>query len=130
MSNIKPLGIFFWMVLFLPIHGISQDIYTSPITQYYPDSIPTKFEDVKRSLEIGPNIISLITTTDQGKLFETYSIVERNEGPKDVRFLCTSRNGKNLVTVIIPIQEKIEILDIYRRSNTTGKVEHLRLWLD
>jgi hypothetical protein len=114
----------------MPMQVIAQTVFTSPITQYYPDSIPTKFEDVNRSLEIGSETISLMTIRDDGKLFETYSIIERKEGPQDVRFLCSSRNGEDLVTVIIPIQEKIEIIELYRRSDATGKVEQLRLWVD
>lgn len=129
MGKIKPWGVFFWVVFFLPLHGIGQ-IYTSPITQYFPGSIPTKFEDVSRSLEIGPENITLTTITNNGKLFESYRILEIKDGPQDVRFLCTSRNRESLVTVIIPSQKKIEVIDIYRRSEVTGKVEQLRLWVD
>ncbi|WP_029035853.1 hypothetical protein [Salinimicrobium xinjiangense] len=124
------IRIIIWILMLSPALVIGQTTFTSPLTQHNPESIPTTFEDIERTLEINSENITLTTTMDDGKLFEVYDILEKKDGLEDVRFLCSSRNKENLVTVIIPNQKKIEILDIYRRSDTTWKVEHLRLWLD
>ena len=123
---------FILLVIFmaiLPVRG-QEHIFTSPITQVWPTIFTTKFEDVNRTLFIEPASITLTTETEEGKLFEKYIIQEIKEGENDLRFLCSNQAGTSLITVIIPLQKKIEIIDIYRPSPTSGETEQIRLWVN
>ncbi len=104
--------------------------YTSPLTQFWPANNYTDIEYVDRTLSIEPETITLATQTPTGQIIEVYTILEVKENNDDIRFLCSNKADTFLITVIIPHQQKIEIVDIYRPSPTTGETEQIRLWID
>lgn len=120
------------LLCFAIICSVQGQVHTfnSPLTQFWLANNYTDFEYIDRVLSIEPQTITLATVTPTGKLIEVYTILELKEGIDDIRFLCTNRANTAPVTVIIPHQEKIEIIDLYRPSLTTGETEQIRLWID
>ncbi|MFV8839162.1 hypothetical protein [Salinimicrobium soli] len=116
--------------MMLSVDGGAQAIFTSPITQEYPTIFTTDFKDINRNLFIEPETITLTTDTEDGKIIDVFDVIEIKDEGGLLKFLCVTRTGEKLVTVIIPVQEKIEIIDIYRPSSVTGEVEQIRLWVN
>ena len=125
-------GGFTVLLCFMMICSVKGQVYTftSPLTQFWLADNYTDFEYIDRTLDIEPETITLVTETPTGKLIEVYTILEVKEGIDDIRFLCSNKADTFLITVVIPRQQKIEIVDIYRPSTTTGNTEQIRLWVD
>ena len=104
--------------------------FTSPYTQIWPNIFHTEIEEINRTLTIEPGAITLATQTKNGKIFEKYIIQEIRITESDTRLLRKNGAGTFLVTVIIPHQQKIEIIDIYRPSLKSKEMEHIRLWVN
>ncbi len=120
------------LICFMMICSVKGQVYTftSPLTQFWLADNFTDFKYIDRTLDIEPETITLATETPTGKLIEVFTILELKENDADIRFLCSNKTNTFLITVIIPHQQKIEIVDIYRPSPTAGETEQIRLWVE
>ena len=117
------------LLLFTVPAGAQELVFHSPLTQISPEAFPSIFEDIDRAIYFNSKSIIIATVTPEGKEFESFNIQEISSLEYGLVFFCLSRKGKR-VTVIIPHQEKTEIIDLYRSSLETGEEVHVRFHVD
>lgn len=121
--------VIFLLFLFTLPAGAQELILHSPLTQTSPERFPSKIEEIDRTIFFNSSSITISTVTTEGKEFESFDVQEISSIEKGVVFFCLSGNKEN-ITIIIPHREKIEIIDLYRRSPETGEEVHVRFHVD
>ena len=101
--------------------------FTSTYTQTWPTLFTTEVDEVERSIWIDAYEIIIITGTPNGKDIEKLEIKRYEEGESADTFYCTSQSSKEPVTVVIPAEEKIRVIDLYRISPKTREEIQIRL---
>lgn len=122
-------SVHFIILFLLSMTVYGQITYTSPITQTSPNLFETKFEDIHRTLYFEIKTITIVTEKPEGKVIETFVIQDFQKVEEDLIFFCLTRTNEN-ITVVIPPQEKVEIIDLYRRSPETGGDVQVRFHVD
>lgn len=121
--------ILFLLVFSATIKIYGQITYTSPITQTWPNLFETNFEDIKRTLYFEIKLITIVTETSEGKVIERLEIQDFQKVQESLLFFCLTP-AEEKVTVVMPPQEKVEIIDLYRRSPKTGEEMQVRFHVD
>lgn len=117
--------VIFLLFLFTLPAGAQELIFYSPLTQTSPEIFPSQFKDLDRILYFDSHSITITTVTSEGKEFESFDIQKIASVEHGLAFFCFSAK-KEKITIIIPHQEKVEIIDLYRRSPETGKEVQVR----
>ena len=107
----------------------SQVSYISYFTQSYPTIFTAEIQKVERRITFEPKTITIATEVDGGKEIEVLKIVGHDMESEAFTFFCESRNGKK-ITISIPRQEKVEIIDYYYRSPDTSDEIQLRFHVE
>ncbi|WP_424494117.1 hypothetical protein [Salinimicrobium sp. GXAS 041] len=121
--------VIFLLLLFTLPAGAQELIFQSPLTQTSPEVFPSQFEEIDRILYFDSHSITITTVTSEGKEFESFDIQEISSLEQGLFFFCLTGNEEK-ITIIIPHQEKIEIIDLYRRSPETGEELCVRFHVD
>lgn len=121
--------VIFLLYLFTLPSGAQEFKFHSPLTQISPEVFPSSFEEVERILYFDGHSIIITTVTSEGKEFESFDIQEISSLEQGLVFFCLSGNEEK-ITIVIPHQEKIEIIDLYRRSHKTGEQVQVRFHVD
>lgn len=121
--------VIFLLFLFTLPAGAQELIFHSPLTQTSPEQYPSKIEEIDRTIYFNSSSIIIATVTTEGKDFETYDIQEISSLEQGLVFYCLSVK-KEKITILLPHQEKIEIIDLYRRSQETKEEVHVRFHVD
>ncbi|SDL72133.1 hypothetical protein SAMN04488034_10919 [Salinimicrobium catena] len=106
-----------------------QETYTSPLTQYWPTLFTTEFKEVNRKIFFDPNSITIISETAEGKEIEIFHIQEVKIIEDTFTYFCLTKN-KRKVTIAVPQQERVEIIDLYRLSLESGEEVQFRFHVD
>ncbi len=115
------------LIFILPNLSWGQTIFTSSYTQHWPTIFNTEFEKINRTIAIDEEKIMIITETKEGKDIETLKIKSVEEVGRNFQFHCAFMNGTQSITVIIPRQERVGTIDIYKPSPETGEEIQIRL---
>lgn len=122
------------ILLFLisPLFALSQQVYTSPYTQNFPVGL---IEEVKREITITPERIVVATETEAGKDIQTFIIKSRTK--KEDQFLgwcdlisCTSSDGAYVTFFLIPVTEKVEIIEVVQPQQYDQEKKNYRFLID
>ena len=97
--------------------------------QTSPEEFPSQFDEINRILYFDSHSITITTVTSEGKEFESFEIQKISSLEQGLVFFCLSGNEEK-IAIFIPHQEKIEIIDLYRRSPETGEEVHVRFHVD
>lgn len=119
----------FLLFLFTLPAGAQELLFHSPLTQTSPEQFPSKIEQIDRTIFFNSSSITISTVTAEGKDFETFDIQEIFSLEQGLVFFCLSGNEEK-ITINIPHQEKVEIIDLYRRSPETGEEMQVRFHVD
>lgn len=106
-----------------------QGIFTSPLTQHRPSLSTTEFEEVNRKISFDSDTITIVTETVEGKEIETFYIQEKRMLDETLTYFCLTRD-KRKVTIAVPYQEEIEIIDLYKKNSETGEDMHIRFHIN
>lgn len=118
----------FLLFLFISCLCRGQTTYVSPLTQHWPSIFTTEYREIDRSITVEANSIIIATKTSEGKDIQTLLIREIGSVDGNTVFTCTSARNEE-ITLIIPPRERIEFMDIYKRSPRTGEEIQLRFLL-
>ena len=119
------------LIFFLLLSNLSwgQVTYTSPLTQHWPTLFTTEFEEVERSIWFYPDEVVIVTGTKQGKEIQTLLVEDVEYSDQGMRLDCISKDS-TAITVVVPYQKRVEIIDIYKPSPKTGEIVQVRLHVD
>lgn len=115
--------------LLLPFLSCWQIVYTSPFTHTYPNIFTSSIEDVNRNITFEPNTITIATETAQGKEIEILTVREVLHYEGKVSMFCTTRNNRH-VTIALPEQERVEIIDYFSQDPKTKEDYQLRFYVE
>ena len=119
------------MLIFISFHfaAAGQIVYSSPFTHTYPTIFSSKIEKVNRRISFEPNTVTITTDTEQGKEIEILTVQEVVHYEGKVSIFCTTRNNQH-VTISLPVQERVEIIDYYSEDPKTKEEYQLRFYVE
>lgn len=126
------MKIFLFVVLFSSSISWGQEIFTSPLTQYFPSG---EIKEIHRKLIFTEDEITLSTSTSEGRDFQRFLIKDidqqeyQNFGQCSF-YYCTSLDEKFKTIFIIPHTKKIEVIDIIQPKQQMSPHRHFRLHIN
>ncbi|MCC8361005.1 hypothetical protein [Salinimicrobium sediminilitoris] len=114
----------FWMG---PLY--SQAVYSSYYTESFPTIFRSQINKVNRQITFDPNAVTIATEVKGGKEIQVLTVQEVNYNEGVVQIFCTNRNDQK-VTIVLPEQEKVEIIDYYALHPKTGEEYQLRFHVE
>lgn len=119
------------LVLLIPLSAtFGQVKLHSSYTQSWPSLFTTDFDEIDREIWIENDKITIITQFAKAKEIEILTVESFENKENRMIFNCTSRNGANKLTLIIPNPTQATALDIYQVSPKTGEEEQIRFHLE
>jgi hypothetical protein len=106
-----------------------QAVYTSYFTESFPTIFRSHIEEVNRQITFDPNSVTIATEMNQGKEIEVLTVQKVSYTDGLLQILCTTRNNRQ-VTIVLPEQEKVEIIDYYARDPKTKEEYQLRFHVE
>ena len=117
------------LVLLFPLLASGQIVFHSPYTQTWPTIFTSEIEEVNRRISFEPNTITIATETENGKDIEVLTVQNVVQYEGKVSIFCTTRNNQN-VTIALPEQERVEIIDYYSQDPKTKEEYQLRFYVE
>lgn len=102
----------------------SQVSYVSYFTESYPTIFRSHIEEVNRTISLDTVNVIISTATTDGKEIEVLKVQKVIYYEGKVSIFCTTRDNRK-VTIVIPEQETVEIIDYY--SHYPGSLEEYQL---
>lgn len=107
----------------------SQITYTSYFTQSFPTTFTTEIQNIDRRITFESQTISITTEIKGGKEIEMLNVEGHDIQEGTLIFFCKNRSKQN-VTIAIPRQEKVEVIDYYYRSPKKKEEVQLRFHVE
>lgn len=112
--------------------SLSQTTYTSPITEHFPSR---SLEFINRTITFTDSVVKFESVTPTGKQIREYAIQEKERvnnqehGLSDF-YVCSTSNGVLITYILIPVQDKVEFMEIVRPKQLGREAVHYRLLVD